>query len=931
MPLKKFTFLKILFLLNSSIFYAQDIKEEITVTGSLNPNLEVSSSVFQFTDTDLKNRGTFRIEDFLNKLTIIDPSNSSLQSNNSIGISTISIRGLGGDRSLVLVDGTRIAPGTSFNGRNEQDLNDIPLELVKKIEILTGGKTTIYGSDAIGGVVNLVLDNEFTGTKFSMHQGAYQHRNDNSEIRTLISSQSLNNPKKNNFDGDNSSYSFTTSRKTKRSNLIFHASYKRNSSIKWGDRDIGSCRWKNDNSVCSLSSSTYATRFLPLSVHGSGGFILGNGFDSSSERYNFGPDNFLQRPERKSDIAILFKYEINENHNINLNLFNTSKTSLAQIGAPLISGKILDVPCSNPYFVQSASLTCDPVTNIVTATIFRRFTEANIFRTQEFKNKSFRTNLKFDGNLNEDTSYQLVIQNNQKSLDYKYLNDLSLSKIINALNINSSGDCLVGGNCRALNIFTNSRTLQNNPTDGITKEAFEYIRKDLTLKGDQSNNLINLSFFRNFLYSDSFLESTKVVLGFERRELKSIKNPISDFSDGVGQQYFHSQSYSTNKINQFFVQTEFELISNLDLITSLRYSDNSFAKDDLTYDFGFVFPFGDSFTIKGSHQKSSRAPNFHELLVDEKRLRLLPGRDPCNGSTPSYSQSQCQLLGLDPSLYGSVDNEAQLFIKDKGNLNLDSEEAYSNSLSIEYINDGLNAEMIFYEIKMSNQISQIEFDSILTRCVESLDASSEWCGYVNRALDGSFSSSGGYISSPFYNISSFKTEGIDFNLNYSMNTMLGEIGLSNFTNILLKKNYQESASELKRNCKGTYLLGNSDGLCYQPSPKFQNILSISLKKPTFGFDSEYNLTHRFIDSLKGFSYQNTNNNLPFKKMEYFDFSFSVFLENNLDIYFGVNNLLDNDPPINGDIGYVPGNANTFPSFYDPLGRYLFLKISKKVN
>ena len=68
MPLKKFTFLKILFLLNSSIFYAQDIKEEIIVTGSLNPNLEVSSSVFQFTDTDLKKRGTFRIEDFLNNL-----------------------------------------------------------------------------------------------------------------------------------------------------------------------------------------------------------------------------------------------------------------------------------------------------------------------------------------------------------------------------------------------------------------------------------------------------------------------------------------------------------------------------------------------------------------------------------------------------------------------------------------------------------------------------------------------------------------------------------------------------------------------------------------------------------------------------------------------------------------------------------------------
>ena len=134
-----------------------------------------------------------------------------MQSNNSIGISTISIRGLGSDRSLILVDGTRIAPGTSFNGKNEQDLNDIPLELIKKVEVLTGGKTTIYGSDAIGGVVNFILDDSFSGTKLSMHQGGYQHRNNNTAIRELILSQGLNNPKENKFDGGNSSYSFTLS------------------------------------------------------------------------------------------------------------------------------------------------------------------------------------------------------------------------------------------------------------------------------------------------------------------------------------------------------------------------------------------------------------------------------------------------------------------------------------------------------------------------------------------------------------------------------------------------------------------------------------------------------------------------------------------------------------------------------------------------
>ncbi len=931
MPLNKYLFLKLLFFINASFIFTQDFKEEVIVTGSLNSKLEVTNSVLEFSELDLKKSGVFRIEDFLNELPIIDPSNSSLQSNNSIGISTISIRGLGSDRSLILVDGTRIAPGTSFNGKNEQDLNDIPLELIKKVEVLTGGKTTIYGSDAIGGVVNFILDDSFSGTKLSMHQGGYQHRNNNTAIRKLISSQGLNNPEENKFDGGNSSYSFTSGNKTEFSNIIFHASYKRNSDIKWGDRDIGSCRWKNGNSVCSLSSSTYATRFLPLSVHGSGGYISDSGFNSSSQKYNFGPDNFLQRPEKKIDVALLFKYKINEEHNLKINFFNTSKTSLAQIGAPLISGKILEIPCTNPYFVQSSTLTCGASNNSVTATIFRRFTEANVYRTQEFKNKSFKTNIKFDGNIIKDTSYSLVIQNNHKSLDYKYLNDLSLSKIKNALNISSSGECLVGGNCKPLNIFTNSKILQNNISEGITKDAFEYIRKDLNLIGEQSDNLINLSLFKNFSYKNNSIKNIKVASGFERRELKSIKTPISNFSDGVGQQYFHSQHHITNQVNQIFVQAEFEFVNNFDLITSFRNSNYSFVNDDLTYDMGFKFPFNDSFSIKGSHQKSSRAPNFHELFVDEKRLRLLIRRDPCNGSNPTYTLAQCQLLGLDSSLYGSVRNEAQLFIKDKGNIDLKSEEAFSNSLSLEYRDKQFNSEITFYEIKMSNQISQIEFDSILTRCVDSLDASSEWCGYINRALDGTFSSSGGFISSPFYNISSFKTEGVDFKINFSIDSRFGEIEINNFINILLKKTYQESLKEEERNCKGFYLLGNSDGLCYQPSPKFQNVLNISIKRPTFGYDSEYNLNYRYIDSVKGYLYQNTSNNISFKEMEYFDLNLNLSLEDDLDIYLGINNLLDSDPPINGDIGYVPGNANTFPSFYDPLGRYLFLKFSKKIN
>ena len=95
MSLNKYLFLKLLFFINASFIFTQDFKEEVIVTGSLNSNLAVTNSVLEFSELDLKKSGVFRIEDFLNELPIIDPSNSSLQSNNSIGISTISIRGLG--------------------------------------------------------------------------------------------------------------------------------------------------------------------------------------------------------------------------------------------------------------------------------------------------------------------------------------------------------------------------------------------------------------------------------------------------------------------------------------------------------------------------------------------------------------------------------------------------------------------------------------------------------------------------------------------------------------------------------------------------------------------------------------------------------------------------------------------------------------------
>jgi outer membrane receptor protein involved in Fe transport len=88
---------------------------------------------------------------------------------------------------------------------------------------------------------------------------------------------------------------------------------------------------------------------------------------------------------------------------------------------------------------------------------------------------------------------------------------------------------------------------------------------------------------------------------------------------------------------------------------------------------------------------------------------------------------------------------------------------------------------------------------------------------------------------------------------------------------------------------------------------------------------------RYIDSLEDSQNQGTNLNIPFESYTYLDLNFSINLDNDLNIFAGINNFFDKDPPVNGYIGYVPGNANTFPAFYDSLGRFIYLKISKKLN
>ena len=143
--------------------------EELVVVGSrlATTNAATISPVVTVDAEEFAHQGTTRAEDLLNSLPQL---NSGLtESANGAGVtpltgtSTADLRGIGSFNTLVLMNGRRLQPGDSINP--SPDISAIPSILVKRVEVLTGGASSIYGSDAISGVVNFVMDTEFTGAK----------------------------------------------------------------------------------------------------------------------------------------------------------------------------------------------------------------------------------------------------------------------------------------------------------------------------------------------------------------------------------------------------------------------------------------------------------------------------------------------------------------------------------------------------------------------------------------------------------------------------------------------------------------------------------------------------------------------------------------------------------------------------------------------
>jgi outer membrane receptor protein involved in Fe transport len=904
-----------------------DVSENVYVTGSVikKTSLLVANPISTFDLNDIEKRGTLHIENFLSYLPQINPSNSNFHSNKATGTASVSLRGLGGTRTLILMNGKRLSPGTPMNGTAEQDLSQIPFSLIKQIDVLTGGKSTIYGSDAIGGVINFQLNRKFSGIDLSYQHSFYNHQNEDPNYERKNYDLAPNSVS----DGHANTLQFSLGYEIFQDiHLTSYFNYRSVDEVNWSQRDISVCALSG-NAECRASSTSPEGKFVENKVGGKTFHVKDNTFASGPTFYNFASKNHLLRPDKKNDVGILLTFENLEKHTFNVDYFKSSHKTVGQLDYSGVFSLSVDLPCNNPFLsTQQFTSICsnNGLTSSDSAPLYisRRNIEGNP-RQQDFKHSTNRFVFDVDGEITNEWFYNLSFQSSRTTADFTYFNDISKQRAINALKVSgtpSNPSCVSGNDCKPWNIFINSDgNLKSSAALGVTKEALDYISTNLKVNAELTEDQYRFVTSKSFTTKNALLPSLDMALGLEYRELNLKKN-ADDFSDGAGQQYPHSNLYGSLKVKELFSEIYLPLATDTNLNFSIRYSDYSLEENSLTYDIGLVQLFEEKYTLKFSQQKAIRMPDINDLYSPTKVNQAFLDKDPCSGSNPLKSISECARTGVTDSLYGNISNtQTQINSLIGGNLNLRPETAITNSLSFLY-SDEIDLEIDFYSISLKDKIGSSEVSFILDNCLET--GASYYCNLIERnPTTGTFYEGSGKIASPLLNVSSQNISGLDLNISKIFSVEFGEIRLSNFLSYLLKNDIQLRSSLPIEDCKGKY-----ENTCGLPSPQIQNVFSLDFIYKVSQFDVSSNLTMRYIDGVDD---SNNQNPIDFSSYYYLDMNFSIDLVNDINFSFGINNILDKNPPLNGkSINYVPGNANTYPSYYDPLGRFIYLNISKRI-
>jgi iron complex outermembrane recepter protein len=332
--------------------------QEVVVTGSRiqqNPNDISISPVVSVTALEIAQTGLVRTEDLLNNLPQVVAENSSGQSISSNGTATVSLRGLGSQRTLVLINGTRMAPGAGLGTSASPDINQIPTAMIQRVDVLTGGASAVYGADAVAGVVNFIMDTHFQGVRLDADYGYNSYKNSNQQYLGLLAAAHDQIPPGTTNAGANRSASFLAGSNFAdgKGNATVYFTYMNTSPAIGYQYDYAGCTLNTPGALpttpaknvlkCGGSSSSATGRFLELGVKGTSNFstYADGTVDkttgqfrkyTAADSYNYGALSYLQRQADRYTAGAFLNYDVSDYANVYSEFMFARNTSQAQYG-----------------------------------------------------------------------------------------------------------------------------------------------------------------------------------------------------------------------------------------------------------------------------------------------------------------------------------------------------------------------------------------------------------------------------------------------------------------------------------------------------------------------------------------------------------------------------------------------------------------------
>jgi len=949
-------------LLTSAPAFAQPAAERVEITGSRIKSIGAvsNSPITSVGSAEINSSQPVAIEEVIRGLPAAIPAIGPGTNNGSGGIATIDLRGLGPQRTLVLVNGRRAVPA-DLTGR--VDTNAIPVALLERIDLVTGGASAVYGADAVAGVVNFVLKRNFSGVEASTTYGVSE-KGDAKRYRTDLTVGA------NLADG--------------RGNVALSFGTTRTNPLTQGERSFGLFSVSSTTGLEGGSSIT-----VPAIVGGIPAPLAGNQAVNvatgtlrpavPADNFNFNPLNYYITPLERTQMAAIGRFTINEfaeayaevNHTkskVSLNLAPTGTFASAgfpnwrlPIGNPFIPNAMRAQLCAAFIAGENAKLTATPPgvpnaaliaalqpancvlgnTQEVTLNLSRRITE-NGPRINDFDNTSTQWTAGVRGSLPflNTWSYDAYLQRGTSDQLSTRVNWGSAGKLQQALRSVDPTRCTVTtGGCVPINVF--------GAEGSITPAMLAFFNQTSVQTTTVTQTISNASVSGDLgVVKSPFAKAPiSLALGLEERTMSA-----GNLSDGPSQ--INGEVLGTGaplpdrrgelSLKEGFVETIVPLAGGLPGVHALNfeggYRDSKFKTVAGSQSYG-SWKYGvDYAPIKGlrfraMQQRATRSPNINELyqpIVSGLSVRTI---DPCQLALVSAAQANtdgtlanlCRVTGVPLAQFGNVPAPAagQISNTGGGNPNLSPEEADTTTIGFvwepEFVK-GLSFTLDYYKIEINKAVSSATVNQVLDGCYTAalnpgFSASNPFCGLIARNITtGSLNGAAGVITQTS-NLGLVDTEGYDLGVSYRLQMQgLGRVDLGLQATQVVKSGFKSLPSVARIECVG---VNGPD--CGGPTAKMKWSQRATW---TMGdFTAGYNWRHLGKSSIQG-----APATLPqfasIKAFNYVDLSFAWQATKNLRLNLAINNASDLEAPFLGaNVGTTSTNSgNTFPQWYDVVGR-----------